>query len=118
MPEYSVAIKLNGHDPVQIARRLEAAFGSVVAEEAKITVWGQPNFYEDPCKAMGHFGCVHWTDDDLEGRFQRLNIAVTPELLTEVKERVGHIDDGMVELGWEAIESAIVSAAELAAANL
>lgn len=112
MSEYSVTIKLSGRNPVQIVRKLEAAFGRVVAQDAKIVGWGQPNYYDDPCRAMGHFGCVHWTDEDVESRFEELDVPITPKLLEGVKDRIRHIDDGMTEVGWEAIESAILIAAE------
>jgi hypothetical protein len=112
MPEYSVTIKLSGSNPVQIVRKIEAAFGNIVALEAKIAGWGQPNYYDDPCRAMGHFGCVHWTDEDVEGRFQELDVPITPTLLKGVKDKIRHIDDGMTEVGWEVIESAILDAAD------
>lgn len=111
MPEYCVTIKLSGRNPVQIVRKLEAAFGSVVAQHATIVGWGQPNYHDDPCRAAGHFGCIHWTDDDVESRFQELDVPITPELLDEVRDRIRHIDDGMTEVGWEIIESAILDAA-------
>jgi|tagenome__1003787_1003787.scaffolds.fasta_scaffold19390907_1 hypothetical protein len=112
MPEYSITIKLNGRNPVEIVRMLEAVFGSGVAQEAKIVDWGQPNYYDDPCRTMGHFGCVHWTDEDVEGRFQELDVPITPTLLKGVKDKIRHIDDGMTEVGWEVIESAILDAAD------
>jgi len=111
MAEYSVTIKLSGRNPAQIVRTLEAAFGSAVAQEAKIVDWGKPNYYEDPCLRMGHFGCVHWTDEDVESRFQELDVPITPRLLNEVKDRIRHIDDGMTEVGWQVIESTILDAA-------
>jgi hypothetical protein len=112
MPEYSVTIKLSGHDPDEIVRKIEATFGMVVAQQAKIVGWGLPNYNDDPCRATGHFGCIHWTDDDVESRFQELDVPITPELLDELKDRIRHIDDGMTELGWEVIESAILDAAD------
>lgn len=111
MPGYSVTIRLSGRNPVEIVRKIEAAFGNIVAQEAKIADWGQPNYYDDPCRAMGHFGCIHWTDNDVESKFKELNIPITPELLNDVKDRIRHIDDGMTEVGWEVIGSAILAAA-------
>jgi hypothetical protein len=99
MPDYSVTIMLSGRDPEQIVRKLEAAFSTAVAQEAKIVGWGHANYCDDPCQAKGHFGCIHWTDDDVESKFQELSIPITPELLNEVKDRIRHIDDGMTEVG-------------------
>jgi len=114
MPKYSVTIHLAGRDPFRVVSKLRRAFGDTVAKTAKITVSGHPNVSEDPCRRRGHFGCVHWTDDDVEGRFQELDVEVTPKLLKEVKDRIRHIDDGMTELGWEVIESAISDAVDAA----
>jgi hypothetical protein len=111
MPEYSVTIKLSGHDPKNIVRNLERAFGSTVAQQARIIGWGQRNYYDDPCQSSGHFGCVHWTTDDVESRFRTLDVPFTPDRLKEVKNNLNHIDDGMTELGWEVIEQAIKESA-------
>jgi hypothetical protein len=86
---------------------VERAFGREIAQQAKIVEWQEQNYYDDPCRARDHFGCVHWTDDDIVSRFQTMNIPVTPELLKKAKNNIGPIDDAMTEVGWEVIEYAI-----------
>jgi hypothetical protein len=108
MPDYLVTITLSGKSRGQIASYLETEFGSVVAAQAMINERKQANYCDKPCQTRGHFGCVHWTDDDLESRFAKLDIPATPELVKEVKDSILHIDDCMTELGWEVIEHAIL----------
>jgi hypothetical protein len=110
MADYSVTIKVSGSSASHVHHHLQTAFGTAVARQAVITTWGSHDLYHDHCRELGHFGCVHWTDDDIESRCRELGIPATPELLKEVKARTNHIDDGMTELGWEVIESAILEA--------
>lgn len=110
MPDYSVTIKLRGSSPSHVHRQLRSSFGTAVARQAVITSWGYANLYHDQCRELGHFGCVHWTDDDIESRCLELGIPADPELLKQVKASTSHIEDGMTELGWEVIESAILEA--------
>ncbi len=65
----------------------------------------------DMCRADGHFGCVHWTDEDLQSKFSELNIPMSAEALGAVKasRSMKRIDDRMVELGWDVIEEAIMA---------
>ena len=110
MADYSVRIKLSGSSPSEVYRQLRSAFGTAVARQAVITGWGSVNLYHDHCRELGHFGCVHWTDDDIESRCVELGIPADPILLKQVKASTTHIDDGMTELGWEVIELAILEA--------
>jgi len=107
VPRYSVIIELSGPTALEITGRLQSAFGDEAATSAKIIPSGQAHLLWDSCDKVGHFGCVHWTDDDVISRFEELGVAATQDLLQEVKIRIRHIDDGMTELGWEVIESAI-----------
>jgi hypothetical protein len=113
MPDYAVTIKLKGGSPAEIVSYVALAFGRVVAEQAGVIEWERLKYLNDPCQEEGHFCCVHWTDDDVERRFHKLNVAFTPELLEGVKNDIRHLDDGMTELGWEVIEDAIREAVEI-----
>ena len=108
MPDYSVTIKLSGVNPSHVVQELQRVFGLAVAREAIITFWGHSDLYLDPCRDLDHFVCVHWTSDDVESRCHELGIEPTPELVTQVRAGAAHVDDGMTELGWEVIESAIL----------
>lgn len=110
MADYSVTIRLSAGNPLQVQQDVERAFGAAVARQAVITTWGEPNFYRDSCRELNHFGCTHWTNDDIENKCDELGITATPELLKHVRANAAHIDDGMTELGWEVIESAILDA--------
>lgn len=113
MPAYSVTIQLEAANAFLLLRELERVFGAVVAGDARVIRTGEPDYFDDPCRRLGHFGCVHWTEDDLESRFATLNILSTPELLRQVKENLRHIDDEIVEVGWGIIESVIIEAAAI-----
>lgn len=113
MPRYCVFIELSGHTAGQVAGKVQSAFGHKVAKGAKIIPSVHADLLWDPCRNRGHFGCVHWTDDDVVSRFEELGVPATQDRLREVKTRIRHIDDGMTELGWEVIESAIRQAVSL-----
>jgi len=110
MRSYSVTIELSGISKKQIKSRLKAAFSSEIAQGARIAKAGVIDESFDTCRALGHFGCVHWTDDDLKARLEKLNVPVTAEVLINLKisYSVRHIDDMMVETGWEVIEDSIL----------
>ena len=69
-----------------------------------------PPDYDAAFRENGHFGCVHWTDQDLRNKFDELRIGFTPAALDAVKctHTLRHIDDRMIELGWNLIELAIL----------
>jgi hypothetical protein len=110
---YSVIIELSSPTALEIAAKLQSAFGDEAARSAKIVPSAQVDLLRDWCDNIGHFGCVHWTTDDIISRFEELGVRVTQNRLQEVKIRIRHIDDGMTELGWEVIESAIRDAVSL-----
>jgi hypothetical protein len=112
MPEYFVRIALSGKSPSDIRKQLRAAFGASVAKQSRIDLSGiLPDFFA-ACQANDHFGCVHWTDEDLVTRLRELKIHVTPEMIDSIKSSrtIRHIPDRMIEHGWEAIEQAITEA--------
>ena len=56
------------------------------------------------------FGHVRWTDDDLQGQAQEvLGRTLTKRELEQVKSSyyIRHIDDTMIEAGWENIRLAV-----------
>jgi hypothetical protein len=112
MRSYSVMIELSGVSKKQIKSRLKATFGSEIARGARVTQAGEIAESFETCRALGHFGCVHWTDEDLKARLEELNVPVTAEVLSKLKVSysVRHIDDMMVERGWEVIEDSILDA--------
>lgn len=101
MSDYSVTVRLQGFTRSQIKGRLEAAFGSPAAQEAQIVATGTlPDCYE-ACTANSHFGCVHWTDEDIEIKLRDLDIPKTQQIMASAKSAYAlrHISDRMVELG-------------------
>lgn len=118
MPSYSVVIRLSGNSKKRIKSMLRTAFGNVVAEEALIVEPGDMVAHE-VCRVSGHFGCVHWADEDLQAKLEELNFPVTRAALDTLKVGYGlrHIDDRMVERGWEVIEQSILDA-EIPETNL
>jgi hypothetical protein len=113
MSNYSLTVRLSGFTRAQIRRKLRTAFGSATAQEAQLITDGTlPDYYE-ACRANGHFGCVHWTDEDINSKFRDLKIPKTLRIADAVKRgyALRHIADRMVELGWEVIEDAIRRAA-------
>lgn len=111
MRDYSVVIRLQGQTKGQIESRLRAAFGDA-AEEAQIIEAGKLVDCYEACRVNGHFGCVHWTDEDLLSKLGELNSRVTTDVLDAVKSgyALRHVDDRMIELGWMLIEQAILDA--------
>jgi hypothetical protein len=109
MPNYSVVLKISGASKKQIKGRLRTALGSAAARGAEIVKAGEQFTSYDACQASGHFGCVHWTDEDLHSKLEELNFPVTSEILDALKLDYGlrHIADLMVVRGWEVIEQSI-----------
>lgn len=112
MANYSAVITLKGHTEKQIEDKLRAAFGASIVDEVQISE-------SDPgigcyyfCRSNNHFGCVHWTEEDLRTKFDELQIPITREMLDVVKSSylLRHIDDRMVEVEWEIVEQAIADA--------
>jgi hypothetical protein len=112
MPNYSVVIKLKNQTKMGIESKLRAAFEDKSVEELHIIEAGMLLDCYYTCRSNNHFGCVHWTDEDLQSKFRELGIPVSEEILDVVKSSylLRHIDDRMIELGWEIIEEAIVDA--------
>lgn len=90
-------------------------------ENAVFKAWQHLTHHGDPRKVVSlpdhnscedHWGCVHWTDDDLTGMMKSYGIQPTPENIAKVKSEhaIRHIDDVMVERGWFNIEMAIQDA--------
>ena len=112
MSEYFVRITVNGTSPSHVRKQLRAAFGASVAKQSRIDLSGElPDFFA-ACQADDHFGCVHWTDEDLVTRLGELQIQASPEMIDSIKSSraVRHIADHMIEHGWDAIEMAISEA--------
>ena len=112
MPEYSVTITLRGRDRLDIKKQLRTAFSASVAEQSKIAGLDELLNYYESCQANDHFGCVHWTDEDLVTKLEELHVQATPGMLDSIKSSydLRHIADRMIETGWKAIEQAIVDA--------
>jgi hypothetical protein len=113
MSNYSLTVRLSGFSRAQIKRNLRTAFGSAVAQEAQIVDAGKlPDYYE-ACRANRHFGCVHWTDEDIKFKLRDLKIPKTLRIIEAAKSSYAlrHIGDRMVELGWEVMEESILDAA-------
>jgi hypothetical protein len=109
MPEYSVKITLSGRSRPEIQRILRNRLGRAVAQQARIVRADTPPEYDAVCLENGHLGCVHWTDEDIRNKLEELGIGVTPSILDAAKctYALRHIDDRMIELGWDLIELAI-----------
>lgn len=62
-----------------------------------------------PCN--GHFGCVHWTEADVEQAIEEVagKLEVTDENVQRVLSSYAarHIADRMIELGWEILHTAV-----------
>jgi len=113
MSNYSLTVRLSGFTRAQIKRKLRTAFGSTAAQEAQIVNAGTlPDYYE-ACLANSHFGCVHWTDEDIKIKVRDLKIPKTLRIIDTAKSSYAlrHIGDRMVELGWEVIEESVLEAA-------
>lgn len=112
MSEYSVIVRLQGFTRAQIKRQLRTTFGSAVEREAQIIKIGTPPDYHEACRANNHFGCVHWTDEDIEAKLKDLKIPKTLQIVRVAKNSYAlrHISDRMIEHGWEVIEQAILEA--------
>lgn len=113
MSDYSLTVRLSGFTRAQIKRELRTAFGSAAAQKAQIVNAAMPPDYYEACRANSHFGCVHWTDEDIKIKLRDLKIPKTLRIIDAAKSSYGlrHIGDRMVELGWEVIEDAILEAA-------
>jgi hypothetical protein len=112
MPDYLVLITLSGKNESDVREQVHAAFGAAVAEEVSIALsTGSSNYYQ-ACEANDHFGCVHWTDEDLFTKLTELEIEPTPKIIEDVKSShaLRHIADRMIEQGWYSIEQAIAEA--------
>ncbi len=109
MLNYSVVITLKNNTAKEIEDKLRASFGDGIVDEIHVSESGTSAACYNACKANNHFGCVHWTDEDLQNKFHELKVSITAEVLHTVKSSylLRHIDDRMVELGWEIIEEAI-----------
>lgn len=110
--DYSVVISLRNLTKREIQNRLRAAFGTNFSAKAVIAGAGSLAACYKACGSAAHFGCVHWTEDDLQSKFKELGVPMTAEILDLVKSSYAlrHIDDSMVKAGWEVIEQAIVDA--------
>jgi hypothetical protein len=108
MPRYLVTIALSGRSPSDIKKKVSTAFGPSVAMRSSVTAVGELPIY-DLCRSNDHFGCVHWTDEDLVARLKELKTKATPELLDSIKSTYAcrHVADRMIETGWEIIDEAI-----------
>ena len=113
MSDYSLTVRLSGFTREQVKRKLRTAFGSAAAQEAKIVNADTLPAYYEACRANSHFGCVHWTDEDIKLKLRDLKIPKTLRIIGTAKSSYAlrHISDRMVELGWEVIEEAILEAA-------
>src|SRR5262245_29803547 len=109
MPDYFVRITLKAQNASEVRKELRATFGASVAKEANVALSTELPDYYQACEANDHFGCVHWSEEDLLSRLEELKIEATPEILDDIKSSyaVRHIADRMIEHGWEAIEQAI-----------
>lgn len=119
MPEYSVTIALDGRNRSDIKKKPSTALGPSAAMRSKIAGAGELPSYPDSCRTNDHFGCVHWTDEDLVTRLKELKVKATPELLDSIKSTyaVRHVADRMIERGWGVIEEAIADAIPTRAKN-
>ena len=110
MSAYLVVISIRNLTQREIQARLGAAFGANFYTEPVIKKSGTLSACNQTCISAAHFGCVHWTEDDLHRKFNKLGIPITKEALDHVKSSylLRHIDDSMVEVGWEVIEQAII----------
>jgi hypothetical protein len=114
MSDYSVTVNLPGFTRTQIRRKLQTAFGAAAVQEAQIvSAETLPDYYE-ACRGNRHFGCVHWTDEDVKIKLRDLKLPTTLQIIEAAKSSYAlrHISDRMVELGWEVIEEAILQAAK------
>lgn len=109
MPDYLVKITLRGESPLEVKKQLRSAFGASVARRSKVTFPDRLPEYYEACRANDHFGCVHWTEDDIENKLRELEIPITPAMIDDIKSSyaVRHIEDRMIERGWEAIVEGI-----------
>jgi hypothetical protein len=112
MSNFAVTITLQGSTREEIRSKLQLALGSVVARTAKIAKARVVLNYDEACRANEHFGCVHWTDEDVRSKAEELNLTLTEEMLDSVRSTYAlrHIDDRMIEQGWEVITQAIFDA--------
>ncbi len=109
MPNYSVIITMQGNTRREIRNRLQTALGSTIAQDAQIMEPGVLLSCHEACRVNDHFGCVHWTDEDLRTKLRELKVPITTEMLDSMRASYAlqHIDDRMIELGWEVITQAI-----------
>jgi hypothetical protein len=57
---------------------------------------------------LGRWGIVIWSDADIQEELEQLNIPVTSQMVTWVRNYVkGEIEDRMTETGWQFINDAI-----------
>lgn len=119
MSDYSVLISVNYLTKKEIRHKLRTAFGTSVSIEAVISKSGSLAACHKTCMSAAHFGCVHWTDEDLQSKFKQLGVPATEKILNLVRSSyvLRHIDDSMVRIGWEVIEQAIVDAQRLTRAK-
>jgi hypothetical protein len=56
------------------------------------------------------FGVVMWTDDDIKSLLEQKNLPSTRENIARVRASYfgRHIDDQMVEHGWEVLEQGVL----------
>ena len=53
------------------------------------------------------WGIVRWCEDDVIGCLEDHDIEPTPENVREVKDNLGHMEDEMIEIGWDCIDTAV-----------
>ena len=112
MSGYPVVIYVKNLTKREIQNRLRSAFGANISETPIVNNSGSVAACYQTCTSAGHFGCVHWTDDDLQIKFKELGVPMTQQILDLVRSGyvLRHIDDRMVRAGWEVIKEAIVDA--------
>jgi hypothetical protein len=108
MRSYLVTIKV-ADSRKKINDRLAAAFGTSTAQKAHI-IEADEIVADEFCRINKHFGCVHWTDEDLHAKLKELEVPITPELMSILKTgySLRHINERMIETGWDVIEESIL----------
>lgn len=112
MPTYSVIITLQGDSREEIRSKLRSTLGRAIAQGAVINEAGVPVDCYQACLLNDHFGCVHWTDEDLRTKLHELEVPISTDALESLRGTYSlrHIDDRMIELGWEIIRQGILDA--------
>lgn len=112
MTKYSVMVTIESPSRTYIEHQLRRAFGDTVVKSAQIAKSEAMTICHEACRNSDHFGCVHWTEQDLRGKLKERGVPITSDVLDALRATYAlrHIDDRMIESGWNAIEQAIEDA--------